>query len=211
MDFSCWQSVITINREHTCIRQPRREHVGIREISNGHLIPSNLKFEEYAMIDHQLQVMYLISDSEITNSIAKTNGDADNSNESNSDGEQSPVSINEAYNSVQTLFSVSQTQTRAENFLHLGKWKLPGASYLCVELWRCAMSASQNHQTDIPFTSSFWPMYVTQVAKNSRLALLIFTVGYSLRYNSASEDYLLPFTYWPINQFAPTFMRLDKV
>ncbi|KRY10659.1 hypothetical protein T12_10727 [Trichinella patagoniensis] len=44
-----------------------------------------------------------MSNSEITNSIAKTNDDADNSRENNSDDEESPVSINEAYNSVQTL------------------------------------------------------------------------------------------------------------
>ncbi|KRZ04677.1 Tigger transposable element-derived protein 6 [Trichinella zimbabwensis] len=69
-------------------------------------IPSCLKFEEYAMVDDQLQVTYLMSDSEITNSIVKTNDDADNSSENNSDGEEieeSLVSINEAYNSVQTL------------------------------------------------------------------------------------------------------------
>ncbi|KRX14071.1 hypothetical protein T07_3772 [Trichinella nelsoni] len=80
-------------------------------------IPSELNFEEYATIDDQLQVTYHMSNSEI-NSIAKTNDDADNSHENNSDGEESPVSINEAYNSVQTLrkFLVSQTETKAEFF-----------------------------------------------------------------------------------------------
>ncbi|KRZ05957.1 hypothetical protein T11_18345 [Trichinella zimbabwensis] len=67
-----------------------QEYVGIREIGTTHLIPSDLKFEECAMVDDQLQATYLISDSEITNSISKTNDDANNSSESNSDGEQSP-------------------------------------------------------------------------------------------------------------------------
>ncbi|KRX37630.1 hypothetical protein T05_3843 [Trichinella murrelli] len=45
-------------------------------------IPSELNFEEYATIDDQLQVTHLMSNREITNSIAKTNDDADNSHRS---------------------------------------------------------------------------------------------------------------------------------
>ncbi|OUC47791.1 hypothetical protein D917_06654 [Trichinella nativa] len=110
-------------------------------------IPSELNFEEYATIDDQLQVTHLMSNSEIIHSIAKTNDDANNSRENNSDDEESPVSINEAYNSVQTLrkFLFRQKQNWSNNSF----FALLGASYLCVELWRCAKSVGQSHQTDI--------------------------------------------------------------
>ncbi|KRX78615.1 hypothetical protein T06_1064 [Trichinella sp. T6] len=121
MDFFCKHSVIMIIREHTCIRQPRVIivcDIGYmwESVKSVIPIPSELNFEEYATIDDQLQVTHLMSNSEITNSIAKTNDDANNSRENNSDDEESPVSINEAYNSVQTLrkFLVSQTETKAE-------------------------------------------------------------------------------------------------
>ncbi|KRZ70889.1 hypothetical protein T10_8423 [Trichinella papuae] len=48
-------------------------------------------------------------------SVKSTNNDADNSSENNSDGEEieeSLVSINEAYNSVQTLRNVNFNTTK---------------------------------------------------------------------------------------------------
>ncbi|KRZ57440.1 hypothetical protein T02_14350 [Trichinella nativa] len=96
MDFFCEHSVITIIREHTCIRQPRVIivcDIGYmwESVKSVIPIPSELNFEEYATIDDQLQVTHLMSNSEITNSIAKTNDDANNSRENNSDDEESPM------------------------------------------------------------------------------------------------------------------------
>ncbi|KRZ44362.1 hypothetical protein T4C_4323 [Trichinella pseudospiralis] len=65
-----------------------------------------LLYFKVATVGDQLQVTYPMSDSKITNSIAKTNNNADNSSENNSDSKEIKellVSINEAYDSVQTL------------------------------------------------------------------------------------------------------------
>ncbi|KRZ67132.1 hypothetical protein T10_4228 [Trichinella papuae] len=127
-------------------------------------------FEECATVDDQLQVTYLISDSEITNSIAKTNDDADNSSENR---------------------SKSGLRSSSKSILYCASWRLILMRRI-MELCQVCRSKSPDRHS---FTSSCWSMYITQVAKNSRLALLIFTAGYGLCNSSATDDYLLPFTY----------------
>ncbi|KRZ95189.1 hypothetical protein T08_12951 [Trichinella sp. T8] len=82
-------------------------------------IPSELNFEEYATIDDQLQVTHLMSNSEITNSIAKTNDDADNSRENNSDDEESPICLDRSKIGVTILYCASWRLTLMRRIMAL--------------------------------------------------------------------------------------------
>ncbi|XP_003370781.1 hypothetical protein Tsp_09992 [Trichinella spiralis] len=120
--FSCKHSVITIIREHTCIRQPRVIivcDIGYiwESVKSVIPIPSELNFEEYATIDDQLQVTLLLRLMTMPTTAVKI-----------------------------TLMAKNSRQK--QNWSNNSFFALHGASYLCVELWRCAKSVGQNHQTD---------------------------------------------------------------